>query len=73
MNNEFEFEFECTYCDHKWIKSFYAYSPVKQDVCVNGNCGTKKLRIRNTNTTKVDYYKDCPPFSENPKKDWGHF
>lgn len=66
-------ELECTYCGHIWQKQVYNTSGSEAMRCINGNCNDYRLKVKDVNKSKVDYYKGSPPFP--PKKDWegGYF
>lgn len=52
---------ECTYCGYKWEETIYNRASLEDKVCPNGNCKDRNLKVKDA-TSKVDYYKGCPPF-----------
>jgi DNA-directed RNA polymerase subunit RPC12/RpoP len=56
---------ECTYCGHKWEKTFYNKHSIEAERCPR--CKDASLKVKDLAKTKVDYYQDSPPFP--PKKD----
>lgn len=60
-------ELECTYCGKKWEKIAYNKQSIESEVC--SRCKDTNLKVRDLDTTKVDYYQGCPPFPSKDSKD----
>lgn len=51
-----KYHLECTYCGHNWEENRLFGTPL----C--SRCGDKKIRIKEAERSKIDYYEGCEPF-----------
>lgn len=54
-------EIECTYCGFKTERQLYIKSNITCD-----KCGDKKVKLRDRDREKIDYYQGAPEFPEKP-------
>lgn len=59
-------DLECMYCGHKWEKTAYDRRSIESATCPK--CKDSNLKVRDRDTSKVDYYKGSPPFPPKPIK-----
>lgn len=54
----------CLYCNHTWDRYLASKEAASKDFhCLK--CKDSNVEIRESKTTKVDYYKGSPPFPQS--------